>query len=225
MTMATFNELTKDQLEALYKEHATTGIAAMFGVGATTVTTRFIKLGIQRRAPGGRRVFDPPAEELRSLYQQMSMLKIAKKYGVSSTVVGERLKEHGIELHDFKDHRLKPKHRGFSNQHCENFAYLLGVFLGDGCVTLWSNRARASRGLSPSNRLQFRLNTIDEGFATATKTALQALTDYKVTVCCHAVAKSKNPNWSLTCGDQALCQRLVADTEKKQIIPEYVFAL
>jgi hypothetical protein len=98
----------------------------------------------------------------------------------------------------------------------KSFAYILGVYLGDGAVTTW-------RQTGKSDRLVFRLNTIDQDFAEATKKALQDLSDYTVSLCCHAVAKSKKPNHALALGDRALCERLIADTEKKRIIPEYVF--
>ncbi len=68
----------------------------------------------------------------------------------------------------------------------------------------------------------FRLNTIDEDFAQATKAALAKLSDYTVTLCCHPVSKSSKPNWALALGDRELCNRLVTDTEKKRIIPSYV---
>jgi hypothetical protein len=98
----------------------------------------------------------------------------------------------------------------------KSFAYVLGVFLGDGSVTTW-------RASGKSDRLIFRLNTIDEDFARATKLALEQLSDYKVSLCCHAVSKSSKPNWALALGDRGLCQRLVTETEKKRVIPSYVF--
>ena len=98
----------------------------------------------------------------------------------------------------------------------KDFAYILGVFLGDGSITEWRCPGR-------TDRLVFRLNTIDEDFALATKAALQTLSDYKVVLCCHAVAKSKKPNWALALGDKALCERLLIETEKKKIIPAYAF--
>lgn len=98
----------------------------------------------------------------------------------------------------------------------KSFAYILGVYLGDGAVTVW-------RQAGKSDRLIFRLNTIDKDFALATKTALQDLSRYTVSLCCHAVAKSNKPNWALALGDRALCERLIADTEKKRIIPPYVW--
>lgn len=98
----------------------------------------------------------------------------------------------------------------------KSFAYILGVYLGDGAVTTW-------RQAGKTDRLMFRLNTIDEDFALATKAALQRLSGYTVSLCCHAVAKSHKPNWALALGDKSLCERLVDETEKKRLIPAYVF--
>ena len=98
----------------------------------------------------------------------------------------------------------------------KSFAYVLGVYLGDGAVTLWLMEGR-------SDRLLFRLNTIDEDFAEATKAALADLSDYKVSLSCHPVPKSRNPNGALALGDRTLCERLIEDTNRKSIIPAYVF--
>lgn len=98
----------------------------------------------------------------------------------------------------------------------KSFAYVLGVYLGDGAVTLW-------RMTGKTDRLVFRLNTIDEDFAKATRAALADLSDYKVSLSCHPVSKSNNPNWALALGDRTLCERLIADTNRKRIIPPYVF--
>ncbi len=98
----------------------------------------------------------------------------------------------------------------------KSFAYILGVFLGDGCVSI-----RNVVGEAP--RPQFRLNTIDQDFAEATKTALEQLSTYKVTMGSYPVSKSSKPNWYICLNDTALCDRLVNDTAKKQIIPAYVW--
>jgi hypothetical protein len=98
----------------------------------------------------------------------------------------------------------------------KSFAYILGVYLGDGCVSVW-------RSVGKTDRPQFRLNTIDEDFAQATKTALEDLSTYKVTIGSYPVSKSSKPNWYITLGDRVLCERLEADTQKKQAIPNYVF--
>jgi 5-methylcytosine-specific restriction endonuclease McrA len=104
--MASFTEVTREELEELYKWHSTAGIAAKYGVSPETVRKRFVKLGPARRKKGGRRDFDPPAKDLAELYQSMSMAQIAEKFNVGETVVWKRLHEHGIELRDFKNHRL-----------------------------------------------------------------------------------------------------------------------
>lgn len=98
----------------------------------------------------------------------------------------------------------------------KSFAYILGVYLGDGCVTIRRVSGEADVPV-------FRLNTIDEDFVRATQAALADLTDYKITVCCHAVSKSNKPNWSLSVRGRELCGRLVVDTEKKRVIPPYVW--
>lgn len=74
-----------------------------------------------------------------------------------------------------------------------------------------------------TDRLVFRLNTIDEDFAEATRAALADMSDYKVSLSCHPVPKSSNPNWALALGDRTLCEQLIADTKRKSIIPAYVF--
>lgn len=98
----------------------------------------------------------------------------------------------------------------------KSFAYILGVYLGDGAVTTARAEGRAER-------LVFRLNTIDQDFAEAVKAALGQLTTYAVSLCCYPVKKSSNPNWALACGDRAICERLIADTDRKKKIPAYVW--
>lgn len=98
----------------------------------------------------------------------------------------------------------------------KNFAYILGVYLGDGCISI-------RRVEGEKERPQFRLNTIDEDFSNATKAALQTMTAYKVTQFCYPVSKSSKPNWAICLNDTPLCDRLVSDTASKKKIPEYVF--
>lgn len=90
----------------------------------------------------------------------------------------------------------------------KSYAYLLGVYLGDGCVT-------EQRGKNV-----FRLNTIDMDFALATKAAIEDL-GYTASISTHAVKKSSKPNNSLYCGSVALCERLVMDCDGKSRIPEF----
>lgn len=100
----------------------------------------------------------------------------------------------------------------------KSYAYLLGVFLGDGCVTYAPTKNSGSATSYPV----FRLNTIDEDFALATKTALQEFTDRPVSIHKHDVKKSSKPNYSLRCGDPEICEHLQDVTQSKAIIPDFV---
>lgn len=97
----------------------------------------------------------------------------------------------------------------------KSYAYLLGVFLGDGCVT-------HPGGTYRKDALTFKLNTIDPEFAEATKAALLEFTDRHIGICTHAVSKSSKPNHSLHCQDQQICEHLVEVTQRKQVIPDFV---
>ncbi len=103
---------TKEELQELAKSNTCEQIGKRFGCSAELVRRHLHKLGI----PVTRRRFDPPKEDLASLYQTMPMADIAKHYGVGETVVWKRLKEHGIALNEFVNHRLKPG-REFSLSH------------------------------------------------------------------------------------------------------------
>ena len=96
----------------------------------------------------------------------------------------------------------------------KSFAYILGVYLGDGCVTY--------TGLP--KYLCFRLNTIDEDFANATAEALFDVCGKKPNVRCNPVKRGSD-NYSITLRHQELCERLRADTESKAKIPAYVWDL
>lgn len=89
----------------------------------------------------------------------------------------------------------------------KSYAYLLGVFLGDGCVTLHQGYP------------VFRLNTIDEEFAEATKGALAEFTSRPISIHRHEVSKSSKPNYSLRCGDPDICAHLVEVTDGKKRLP------
>jgi len=93
----------------------------------------------------------------------------------------------------------------------KSYAYLLGVYLGDGCVTTHQGYP------------VFRLNTIDIEFAEATKAALREYTERPISIHTHEVKKSSKPNHSLRCGDPDICRVLSEDTERKAKIPAYVF--
>lgn len=95
----------------------------------------------------------------------------------------------------------------------KSWEYLVGVYLGDGCVT------KSSDGYPC-----FRLNTIDEDFAEATRSALRDHTDRPVSIHTHAVSKSSKPNWSLRCGDPIICKKLQEETGLKTHLPEWIWS-
>lgn len=92
----------------------------------------------------------------------------------------------------------------------KSFAYLLGAYLGDGCVTKMSN-----------GRYEvFKLNTIDVDFANAVEAALIECGAPSVSVSKHEVKTSKNPNHSLQCRCEAITKQLVSLTSAKQSLPD-----
>jgi hypothetical protein len=102
----------------------------------------------------------------------------------------------------------------------KSYGYILGVYLGDGCVT-----TQPSKNSGPEIKRYpvFRVNTIDGDFAEAIKDALGDLSDRKVAIHKHEVSKSSKPNYAVRCGDPDLCRKLVEDTNSKQSIPFYVW--
>jgi len=94
----------------------------------------------------------------------------------------------------------------------KSFAYILGVYLGDGCVR--------------ANDMAYTQSTIDKDFAEAVVRALADISDCPARVTYQEKPKKDqncSPAWTVYCSDRTLGRRLVADTEKKQKIPEYVF--
>jgi hypothetical protein len=94
----------------------------------------------------------------------------------------------------------------------KSFAYILGVYLGDGCVR--------------AQDMAYTQSTIDRDFAEAVVRALSDLSDRPATITYKEKPKKDrncSPHWAVYCLDRALAERLVADTDKKQKIPEYVF--
>ena len=100
----------------------------------------------------------------------------------------------------------------------KTYAYLLGVYLGDGCVTTSGYESSLGRAC-----YVFRLNTIDRDFADATADALLELTGSRPNIREHPVKKGSN-NFAMSHACRELTDKLVADTQDKQIIPAYVFA-
>jgi hypothetical protein len=97
----------------------------------------------------------------------------------------------------------------------KDFAYLLGVYLGDGCVDL-----------TKKGWLRFRLNAIDVDFIEATKLALVAVVDRKVWTGGPYTDQRSRANrrfYSLWCGHQPLCETLIDVTANKTRLPAFVF--
>lgn len=93
----------------------------------------------------------------------------------------------------------------------KSYAYLLGVFLGDGCV---------------STQGTYSQPTIDKDFADTVERAFRVLTDKTVTISYSERPRKDrkcSPEWRIYCGDKELAKRFVDDTKAKQVIPEYVF--
>jgi len=92
----------------------------------------------------------------------------------------------------------------------KSFAYLLGVYLGDGNVMQGD---------------YFRLNTIDKDFAEAVIWALDDVSERPARLTyMEKPAKDRpcRPQWSVFSGNRALAWQLVEDTDNKRLIPEYV---
>lgn len=99
--------------------------------------------------------------------------------------------------------------QGISQSAAKSYAYLLGVFLGDGCVT---------GGV-------YVQGTIDKDFADAVCAAFRDLTEYRATVTYSEKPKPDrkcSPAWTIYCRDRQLASRFVDDTASKTKIPEYV---
>lgn len=115
-----WQDITKEELIALYADKTTEEIGRLYGRGIEAVRKKMIKFGIARDRVRQRR-FNPSVDELRELYQTMTMKQLAEHYGVGQTAVWNRLKEHGIELeggagpyghrHDPRPHSLEAKER------------------------------------------------------------------------------------------------------------------
>lgn len=91
----------------------------------------------------------------------------------------------------------------------KSLAYLLGVYLGDGCVT------------TQGGKQVFKLNTIDEDFALATKAAVEDLGG-KASIYKYEVSKSSKPNHSLWCSTEHICRNLVVMTDSKKCLPGFM---
>lgn len=92
----------------------------------------------------------------------------------------------------------------------KSFAYLLGVYLGDGHVSSASGN--------------YAQSTIDQDFADAVVRAFADL-GAKTSVRYVEVPKKGHncsPHWSIYCGARAICERFVNETDRKQKIPAWL---
>lgn len=97
----------------------------------------------------------------------------------------------------------------------KTWAYLLGVYLGDGCV------------YNHQGYLAFRLNSIDKDFVEAAQSAIHELSDRKTQL--HGPYMDKRfpkaaAHWELRSGDVRLCEALREETKDKKEIPSWLFA-
>lgn len=97
----------------------------------------------------------------------------------------------------------------------KNFAYILGVYIGDGCITKPKSH--------PEYPYVFRLEVMDEDFAIAAKDALVSLgckTNFRKSV---QERYKQGYSFIVETRDKELTQALQFDTRYKTIIPQYVY--
>lgn len=109
---------TKARLIRLYQKYTTYEIGQKFGVSAEIVRRRLLEHGIETAPTGPQKFKTPPRNELHDAYQKVSIDGIAKKYGVGYGTVWRWLKDAGISLKGYGNHRQKP--RVFSERHLKN---------------------------------------------------------------------------------------------------------
>lgn len=100
-----------------------------------------------------------------------------------------------------------------------SWAYIVGVYLGDGCVyEQWNEKN--GRGYPC-----FVLGAKDRDFIDATKAALESLSRYKVSAHTYQDRRfvGAAPTIRLRCGDPALCEELQSQTDRKKRIPDWLF--
>lgn len=92
----------------------------------------------------------------------------------------------------------------------KSYAYILGVYLGDGSAS------------SQNGRLVFRLGTIDKDFAYRTKSVLEELTGKNANICQLNEKRSTNKPYVTSLHHNEFCEHLREVTENKTVIPEFV---
>lgn len=95
----------------------------------------------------------------------------------------------------------------------KTWAYLLGVYLGDGCV------------YNHQGYLAFTLSVIDKDFAEATREAIQELSDRPTQFGEHQDKRFPKAakSYRLRSGDPKLCKALREETKDKKEIPDWLF--
>lgn len=93
----------------------------------------------------------------------------------------------------------------------KSYAYLLGVYLGDGCIT----------------NTRYAQNTIDGDFKDAVVAAIKKISS--ANVCVYFFEKPRkncncSPSWNISFADRNVTEKLVNDTKSKAVIPDYVLA-
>jgi DNA-binding transcriptional regulator WhiA len=97
----------------------------------------------------------------------------------------------------------------------KSFAYILGVYLGDGCITRPKNR--------PTISYVFRLEVFDEDFAIATQKALDELECKAYFRKNYRTRYKQGYSFVVETRDKELTEALRKDTRCKEIIPSYVY--
>lgn len=109
------------------------------------------------------------------------------------------------------DHSVKLNEIRKSAGKIKALSYLIGVYLGDGCIMYYPKK----------KYYRFRLNTIDKDFAEATIEAINVLTGRQYKISCHPVKKSNNLNYAVS----ALCDFYWIKylCENKNKIPDFIW--
>ena len=155
-------EITREELYRLYWEEGLSirKIAKKLGVGKSTIEYWLKKYKISRRPPKeNNKLKNLTKDELYDLYwnRGLSIGEIAKMFGVGKSAIRSKMLKLGIaRRNNSKEPCLTPS---------PTLAYVLGVILGDGSVSVISS-CRAYR---------VELRTVDEVFARSFCNALKGL--------------------------------------------------
>ena len=93
----------------------------------------------------------------------------------------------------------------------KSFAYILGVYIGDGCITRPKNK--------PNVSYTFRLDVIDKDFAVKFKEELEELgckTKFR------EYERNSKPCYIVETRNKDLTKKLLEETNHKKLVPEYI---